>query len=268
MKPELILQSDVLDIIFENKNKEYGAYALRKNYNKRVLQALGGTCAFVGLFILLQSMRPADKTEKELVYNGTMVQIAQDPIKEPEKEKQKPTQRKQVPTIQSTAPVIKDVPETRMPPVDSLEGRQIDKKTNDIPSNLGGDPPLGQPDPPNTPGGGTKPVSDPEPEQIGPLTYADVMPSFNGDLVRFMLRNLRQPEDLEEGQKIIVRVRFVVTADGNIDDVHVVQSGRSDLDQEVLRVVKKMPRWNAGVQAGRNVPVYFYLPVTFVSNGE
>jgi protein TonB len=268
MKPELILQSNVLDIIFENKNKDYGAYALRKNYNKRVLQALGGTCAFVGLFILLQSMRPADKTEKELVYNGRMIEIPRDPIKEPEKEKQKPAQKKQVPTIQSTAPVIKDVPETRMPPVDSLEGRQIDKKTNDIPSSPGGDPPPGQSDPPKKPGDGIKPDTDPEPQETGPLHSADVMPTFNGDLVKFMIRNLRQPDDIDEGQKIIVKIRFVVTAEGNIDDVQLVQSGRSDLDEEVLRVVKKMPRWRPGMQGGRNVPVYFYLPVTFVSNAE
>lgn len=267
MRPDVILQSDVLDIIFEDKNKDYGAYALRKNYNKRVLQALGGTCVFVGFFILLQSMGPAAKADKELSYNGIMIDMAKDPVKEPEKQKEKPAQKKQVPTIQNTTPVIKDVPETRMPPVDSLAGRQIDTRTNNVPSETGGtDPGPGQSDPPkNTT---TQTTTDPEPQETGPLHSADVMPSFNGDFARFMLRNLRQPDDMEDGQKIVVRVRFVVTADGNIDDVQLVQSGRPDLDQEVLRVVKKMPRWNAGKQGGRNVPVYFYLPVTFVSNAE
>ncbi len=265
MKPDVILQSDVLDIIFENKNKDYGAYALRKNYNKRVLQALGGTCLIVGLFVLLQSIKPANESNNELVYEGTMIEIAKDPIKEPEKEKEKPAQKKQVPTIAYTAPVIKDIPETRMPPVDSMAGRQIDDKTNNIPTGTD-DPGPGQPDPPkNTT---TQPASEPEPQETGPLHSADVMPSFNGDFARFMLRNLRQPDDMEDGQKILVRVRFVVTADGAIDDVQIVNSGRPDLDQEVLRVVKKMPRWNAGKQGGRNVPVYFYLPVTFVSNAE
>src|SRR5688572_12460985 len=50
MKPEMILQADVLDILFENRNKEYGAYALRKEYSQRLFRALGGV-----LFVLLAS---------------------------------------------------------------------------------------------------------------------------------------------------------------------------------------------------------------------
>lgn len=268
MKPEVILQSDVLDIIFENKNKDYGAYALRKNYNTRLIQALGGTCLFVGLFIMLQSMKPADDSTNEPVYSGIMIDLTKKPIELPkDPPKEKSVAKKQVPTIANTTPNITDVPETRVPPVDSLAGRQFDTKTNNIPTNSGGDPGPGTPDPPKTPAG-TGPIGDPEPDVKEPLHHADVMPSFNGDFNRFMLRNLRQPENIEEGEKIVVRIRFVVTAEGNIDDVQLIQSGRSDLDEEVLRVVKKMPRWNPGMQAGKNVPVYFYLPVTFVSNAE
>ena len=58
MKPETILQSDLLDIVFEGRNKEYGAYALRKHYNHRLVHAMGATMLLVGSFILLQRILP------------------------------------------------------------------------------------------------------------------------------------------------------------------------------------------------------------------
>ncbi len=271
MKPDVILQSDVLDIIFENKNKDYGAYALRKNYNKRLIQALGGTFLAVGLFIVLQSMKPQDQLEGNHILPPdtrlTDVIIQNPAAKEEEKPKPKQSQPKQnFKTVTNFTPVIQPddrVVETTVNTTEDVSNHQIGNKPSDGKEG-GGDQPFSQP---STTGVGET-IKEPEFDVITVRDYADVMPSFNGDIVRFMLRNLRQPEDLEEGQKILVRVRFVVTADGAIDDVQIVNSGRPDLDQEVLRVVKKMPRWNAGKQGGRNVPVYFYLPVTFVSNAE
>jgi len=267
MKPEIILQSDMLDILFENRNKEYGAYALRKNYNKRLVQALSGTGLIVVLFIVLQSMKPKDDNPGELVYTGTVVNIEPDktkPKEDPPKDKIKPA--KPVPTIAVSAPVIKpNIVETTVPDIDSINGRVISNVTNNVASGIA-DP--GPASTANNAGNTTQPTEESAIENNAPLNFAEVMPSFNGDIVKFMLLNLRQPDDIEEGQRIIVRVKFVVTADGNIDDAHIIQSGRTDLDQEVLRVVKKMPRWKPGMQAGRSVPVYFYLPVTFVSSGE
>jgi len=271
MKPDLILKSDLLDIIFEHKNKDYGAYDLRKNYNKRILQALGGTCLVVGLFVALQSMRPKDNGPGDLVYEGTIINLTPDNNKPvPEKEKPKPLEKAQAKPVKSVTnfvPVIK--PDNVIPETTVNDNDEVDK------NNIGDKPGDGENATPGnaiqTSGGtGSAPVTTgtPAPEETGVLDYADVMPSFNGDIVRYMLRNLRQPEDLEAGQKIVVRVKFVVTADGNIDDIQVVQSGREDLDEEVMRVVKRMPRWKPGMQAGRNVPVYFYLPVTFVSNAD
>jgi protein TonB len=83
-----------------------------------------------------------------------------------------------------------------------------------------------------------------------------------------MLKNLRQPDDIDAGQRIVVRVKFVVDKDGEISDIEVVQSGRSDLDKEVIRVVKKMPRWKPGMQNDRAVPVFFNMPVSFVNDEQ
>ena len=92
------------------------------------------------------------------------------------------------------------------------------------------------------------------------------MPEFPGGvegLKRYLLRNLREPEGLQPGEKVVVLIRFVVDKDGSIDEATIVQSG-GHFDQEVLRVIKKMPRWKPGIQNNRFVAVYYTLPVTFV----
>jgi periplasmic protein TonB len=269
MKPETILKSDLLDILFENKNKEYGAYALRKNYNKRLMQALGATCLFVALFVLLQSMKPKQEVA-ELFYTTDSIDLKRFEFKTDDKKPDipvKPQQPKVIPLANDAAPVIKPddkVPDSKIPTTEELDKGNLGTKTVVDPGTS--DPGTVSVDPH---GGGDVQPAAPEIEvPKGPLNFAEVMPSFNGDLKKWILNHVRQPDDLEEGEKIVVKVKFVVTADGEIDDVQVMQSGRKDLDQEVIGVVKRMPRWKPGMQAGRNVPVYFYLPVTFVSNTE
>jgi protein TonB len=94
------------------------------------------------------------------------------------------------------------------------------------------------------------------------------MPEFPGGkeaLIRFLQKNLQQPNDFEEGQKVTVIASFVVDKDGSITGINITQHGRNDLDNEVVRVIKKMPRWKPGLQNGRSVAVYYKVPVTFVS---
>ena len=75
---------------------------------------------------------------------------------------------------------------------------------------------------------------------------------------------MQQPSDFEQGQKIVVVAQFVIASSGKIEGIEIVQSGREDLDHEVLRVVSKMPHWKPGMQNGRAVAVYYKVPVTFV----
>jgi protein TonB len=94
------------------------------------------------------------------------------------------------------------------------------------------------------------------------------MPQFPGGMeafLKFMQRNLKQPEDFDEGQKMVVLASFVVDAGGNIVNIAIDQKARPDLDAEVLRVIKKMPVWEPGMQNGRKVPVFYKLPVTFIA---
>ena len=79
---------------------------------------------------------------------------------------------------------------------------------------------------------------------------------------------LRQPDDLQAGETIKVIASFVVSKTGTIENVKIINSGRSDLDKEVIRIINKMPLWKPGLQNGKPVSVYFNLPVTFKSADE
>lgn len=273
MKPEIILQSNLLDIVFDNRNKAYGAYDLRKQYNSRLTKALSITAAVVAIFMLYSfinfNKQPAGQLLNPIYVDS--VELTDLYKKEPEKEKE--LQKKYDEPVRErayTEPLIvdeqladKDVPEMEdlekaIISTDDKDG--VDAGPNEILPQGKEDVFVARQDPP-----------EPEVEPVSaPLHTADVMPEFPGGheaFMRFMLRNLRQPDNLDEGQKIVVRVQFVVDAEGSISNVVVLQSG-GELDKEVLRVVNKMPRWKPGQQAGKAVPVYFQVPVTFVAGEQ
>jgi len=86
--------------------------------------------------------------------------------------------------------------------------------------------------------------------------------------MEFLSRNLRTPSELEAGQKRNVMVRFTVGEDGSVTQFEIVQSGGEAFDREVIRVLKKMPKWKPAIQNGRPVSVLFTQPVTFLAVEE
>jgi protein TonB len=79
---------------------------------------------------------------------------------------------------------------------------------------------------------------------------------------------LESPADIEPGQRIEVYVRFWVDIDGSVSRSQIIRSGGSDFDNEVLRVLKKMPKWEPALQAGRPIAVAFQQPVIFIGQEE
>jgi protein TonB len=77
-------------------------------------------------------------------------------------------------------------------------------------------------------------------------------------------RNLSNPTEITEGEMIAVHVRFVVGYDGRLQKFIIVKDGGAIFNNEVLRVLKKMPQWIPGKSNGKNVAVYFTIPVKFV----
>lgn len=273
MKPENILQSDVIDIIFENKNKEYGAYELRKQYGRRMNKSIGITALIVLVFALSQSFKVPKRTGSVVLESidslkFTQVILPKDEPKVKQQEPEKLVQKKNAATASYITPIV--VPdELANKPISTIDkiatsiisGQETEGEAVTTEVGITKDKP--------TEGKGNV-ATEPVEEEVSnaPLNIAEFMPEFPGGqaaFIKFLQRNLNQPSDFEEGEKVTVIAKFVVNAEGNIVDIDIIKNGRSDLDQEVIRVIKKMPRWKAGMQNGRAVPVYYKVPITFVS---
>jgi TonB family protein len=133
----------------------------------------------------------------------------------------------------------------------------------------------GQPAKPSKKADANKP--DMKPDKDGVYQIVEEMPRFPGDekaLMEYLKSNLQMPEkykgDDAEFRLTEYRtfIRFVVTEDGSISDVNLIKKteGFKDLDDEALRVVKAMPKWEPGKMGGKPVKVYFHLPVVFKFN--
>lgn len=272
MKPDMILQADILDILFEGKNKDYGAYSLRKHYNGRVIRSLAGMLALVALFAGGHYWSTLLQKDPVTLFDPNtapvMLQVISLP-KDPEPLKPQPKVPKQVAMIKNVTPVIvPDAEKTDPPP--TVE--ELAKETAAIGTeNRDGEPPTEIVSPvAGEPGGtGTAPGAPAAPpvEEDRVLPVAEKMPEFPGGmdgLLRFLGRNLRVPEEaLETGQRVKLPVRFVVNKDGHLSGVEFLAEADEVFKKEVLRVVAKMPRFIPGSQGGKSVAVYFAIPIIF-----
>jgi TonB family protein len=100
-----------------------------------------------------------------------------------------------------------------------------------------------------------------------PYTMVEQMPQFPGgpaELLKYIAKNLKYPVIAQEnGIQGKVILRFVVSAQGQVEDVKVIRSLDPYCDKEAIRVVKSLPQWIPGKQNGRNVPVYYTCPIVF-----
>ncbi|MGC4102255.1 energy transducer TonB [Ferruginibacter sp.] len=269
MDAELILKSDVLDIVFENRNKTYGAYDLRKFYDNRLIRSIGLMLGTVTILCAFTFIPDKKKPEKNWIVSDP-VYLPNEKKEEPKekKEPQKHTQPQTVSTKKWVAnfEIVKDSTKTDI--LDVLkENTVLGTETMDVPGGDGPGPVVGEGG-----GEGTDPgPATPAPEVVDvttPMDNPDVEPTFPGGmnaLAKFLKKNLTNPRDLEEGEMISVKVRFVVGNDGKLKSFTTVQDGGEEFNKEVIRVLKKMPDWTPGQSKGRDVSVYCTIPVKFVA---
>lgn len=271
MQPEKILKSDSLDILFEHRNKLYGAYELRKKYNKRLLLALAMGLLVISLPIIYISFKKLDiiKTQPEFTTDiYIMPPVSFIPKQKVPKKVavQKPLIKKEKAGAKNNSGLVKIVKENFI----SKEEMESSVSLNNMPGMSGED----ITDPPMAGNGNefseeveVTPLA-PEPDPNIALPVAEQMPAYPGGLKalrKFLERNLESPRTLEEGEKINVQVKFIVGYDGNLKSFELVKDGGSIFNKEVIRVLKLMPRWIPGKNAGKNVAVYFSLPVSFIA---
>jgi protein TonB len=259
-----ILKADVLDIVFDNRNKNYGAYVLRKYYNNRLLIAMSGMMGVVLILILIVLLNPEARKAVAAVINPDVVtvQTLPDPPIEQPQPLEPPRQNVHTEHYVNQIEIVPDTEEASMPEQDALTTAAFGDHQEDGPALTDGQQP-----PQNNNIATTPEVTAPEPTPPAPSSPA-AFPGGQEKWMDFLSKNLRTPGDLEAGQKRSVLVRFSVSEDGSVTQFEIVQSGGEAFDREVLRVLRKMPRWKPAIQNGKPVSVLFTQPVTFMAVEE
>jgi periplasmic protein TonB len=276
MNKETILKSDVLDILFDKRNKAYGAYNLRKFYNNRLIKSLAVMLTSV---VVLSAFTFLPEKEKENDGNTGVLETVKVNIaeakKEPEKKKEEPkTEIKQKPVNQvkhiTNLKIVKDVIKTDT--IKAIDDAVISTVNVTVPITGGPSTPV-LVTPTGTGDGGGGGGDKPKPEPVVDVTKTyengevDVMPSYPGGmdaLRKFLERHLENPKEMEEGEQVNVKVKFVVGIDGKLQSFVTVQDGGDEFNREVMRVLKKMPNWIPGKTKGQNVSVFYTIPVKFI----
>jgi protein TonB len=258
-----ILQADLLDILFEHRNKLYGAYALRKTYTHRLGFALGVSLSLVLLFVFMSFIKNDNRSNGPFKDDRTMilsdVAIPKEEIKEPERQRQEPKPQ----IAQADHQQIIVVPDKD---ADVIPDQQTISESEVSNVNADGNKPDGFAKPiTETNGNGDIPLKEPE-ENNNPVLPGRP-PTFPGGTaawLAFLQKFLQAPEDLDPGQRIEVLVKFWVGVDGSVTNPEIIKSGGKSFDKEVLRVMKKMPRWEPAIQNRNYVSVAYTQPVIFI----
>jgi protein TonB len=271
MEINKILSADVLDIIFEGRNKEYGAYELRKTYNKRLVRALMVTAAvilllFIGYFV---SNLDGGKEKKALVVQDVQLEeVKEEKKNEPPPPPPPKVEPPKVEMAKFTPPkIVKDneVKEEEKPPEqEKLEDTKIGTVNQEGVKDEGITAP-----PVSDAGKGVveTPKKDEE-DYDKTFTKVEIESEYPGGpaaWLRYLNKNFRYPDEAvnNEIQGTVV-VQFIVDKEGNVSDVSAI-SGPTDggLRDEAVRVIKKSGKWTPAVQNGRQVKSYKKQPIVF-----
>ncbi|MCC9072856.1 energy transducer TonB [Flavobacterium sp. F-65] len=258
-----IIKNQWLDIVFEGRNKIYGAYELRKSNKKTTVRALIIGSVIFSLLIaapVIASLLPDSKTEE-----GTKdIKITTVKLP-PKKEEVKPNlpppppPPPKVDQVKFVKPVVAKADEVTEEPPKLVELKE---------KKIGAETIKGDPDAVLTVepvGTGTAAVVE-EDNQVYNTAGIEVKPEFPGGIekfYKFVGNNYRTPE--EEGLKGKVYVTFVVEKDGSLTDIKVLRDIGYGTGTEAIRVLKKCPKWNPGEQNGKKVRVLYSLPITIQS---
>ena len=274
MEANKILSADLLDILFEGRNKEYGAYDLRKTYQQRLKRSLLIMFSFLllvmGANFFLSFVNPHSDVlivDKDIL----LAKVASPPppaekiIAPPPKPPAPPSAPEKFKMKMFTTPVIeKDPPEDAKPPeMKDLDNQKIGtanitegKEDDNIVGPVGEGKAKGVIDMPKTDDNDGKPFIKVEKES----EYPGGARAWTKFLERNLFNNLPQ-EAVDEGIEGTVMLRFVVDVDGAISDITVV-SGPKEYQDAAVKAIRKSGKWTPAIQNGRQVKSYKMQAIT------
>lgn len=267
------------DIVFADKNKEFGAYVMRQQSDKRHNKAflfllLGLVCVIV---LIIAWSKYSDYRSEQAAIEAKMqaekmlaAQLEQ--MEEPEVEEEEPEEQKmeiEIPEVPEE--VLATVQVTQIAIVDEVKNevmemeQQLEDNTARGVVNQEGSDDVDK----------FKAVQEqvvvveekPAPKEEEIFVAVEQQAEFPGGmsaLMKWLSNNIRYPEAAQQNDvQGRVIVKFVVEKDGSVSQAQIVKGVDKDLDKEALRVVNKMPKWQAGKNNGVAVRSYFTLPVNF-----
>ena len=244
------------DIVFEDRNKEYGAYRLRKRYNRNVTISL-----LIGILILATAIITpylnAKASENKSKRAERQVQIKMEKLDQPNEQAPPPPpppppptdvvqQQKYVPPV-----VVDSIRPEDVKQLMTADQAQTDVKNTEVVE---------------VQQQVKEEVQEAEPEQQ-PFIVVEEMPEFPGgtvELQKWLMEHTQYPEIAKENNiqgKVIVR--FCVTPKGGVSQVSVLKGVDPELDKEAMRVVTTLPPFKPGKQGGKPVPVWYMVPIAF-----
>lgn len=260
--------SKLNQVIFENRNKNYGAYAIRESYNDALVKSL--LCLSSIICLLFGSVFVYHKLNTAIIDNGII--MLDDPTLKPF---EKIIEVDNTPIPQPVQPIEAAAPlGTATSTIINDQAIEANTATLTDNPNTG----LGNPNSLGTSSTSTvsttstiSVVATPEVIEVPTVTIADEMPVYNTDpngILRYVSSNITYPEIAKSmGIEGTVYVSFVVSELGKVEGAKVMRGIGYGCDEEVLKIVNKMPTWlKAGKNGGRSVKVRFNIPVRFKLN--
>lgn len=248
------------DVVFDERNKEYGAYQIRRDYDRNLIFIILGIAATIGItygiHLFIKSL-PEEEIEAPPI-DSTMFTIEAPPLDEdippppPVEEVQVQLEK----SVEFLPPVVTDDAVDDPPPI---QDAMVDTKSSTVDNNIESES--------FTPTITPTPKKVEEVEEI--LTFVAEEASFPGgtaEMMKYLSKNIKYPEiAIQANIQGRVNLRFVVGKDGSIENVTVAKGvpGCPECDREAVRVVKSMPKWKPAKNDGKVVKSYFNLPVTF-----
>ncbi|MDY0098400.1 MAG: energy transducer TonB [Bacteroidales bacterium] len=244
------------EIVFENRNKEYGAYALRKKYSRNMLIA-----TIIGLVIMSTAIITpylnAKALENKQQKAERQVEIQMENLDQPNETVAPPPPPPPPPSdvvqqARYVPPVVVDSvkPEeaAQLMTADQAQVEVQDEEVVEIVEEV-------------------KEEIQEEEVEAEPFVVVEEMPMFPGGdpaLLQFIAENTQYPEVAKENNiQGRVIVRFCVTSKGTVDRVSVLKGVDPELDKEAIRVVQTLPAFKPGRQGGKPVPVWYMVPINF-----
>ncbi|BAV08947.1 outer membrane transport energization protein TonB [Filimonas lacunae] len=274
MDANKILSADILDILFEGRNKDYGAYDLRRSYRKRVYLALiimVIACLLIFAVSVLASNKK-EETQQILVQDVQLEDVKKEEEKKPEPPPPPPPPKVEPPKVEIakfTPPKI--VKDEEVKKEDELkENKELETVKTGTFNQEGEKDLLNTAPPPESSGTGTGVPTPAKTEdydkEFKTVQIQAKFPGGDGEWRKYLERNLNRDLPVENGAppgNYTVVVSFLVDKDGSISEVKSENSPGYGTAEEAVRVIKKGPKWIPAVQNGRNVIYRQRQSITF-----